>query len=126
LTDALGFLTSFDDPEHDPLIVLNYTPIMSIGEEVNTEIDNIFAYPNPFNNQTVISFYARQGQVREVGVYNLKGQLLRTLGFSNSDLGFSTEWDGKDEAGHDLSNGIYLIRVESKNVNITRKVMKLK
>ncbi|MDP8313511.1 MAG: hypothetical protein RAP70_00350 [Candidatus Celaenobacter antarcticus] len=35
-------------------------------------------------------------------------------------------WDGKDEAGHDMSNGIYLIRIESKDVNVIRKVMKIR
>ena len=126
LTDALGFLTSFDDFEHDPMIMLFYKSISSIDDDINEEIYNISAYPNPFINSTTISFTARQGQVREIGVYNLKGQLLRTLGFSVSDLGFSAEWDGRDKSGYDMSNGIYLIRIEGKDVNVIRKVMKIR
>jgi len=125
-SDGLGFTTTGFGPVTAPIIFLYFSYNNFINEEVVPELNNISVYPNPFINSTTISFTARQGQVREIGVYNLKGQLLRTLGFRDSGLGFSTEWDGKDESGHDLSNGIYLVRIESKNVNVIRKVMKLK
>jgi len=32
-------------------------------------------------------------------------------------------WSSKDESGHEMSNGIYLIRIEGKDVNVVRKVM---
>ena len=126
LTDALGFLTSWDDPEHDPMIVLFFKSIMSTGEEVDMGIENIIVCPNPFYNTMLISFYAREERVQEVGVYNLKGQLVKRLVLSNNNLNFQAEWDGKDESGHDMSNGIYLIRVESENANVIKKVMKIR
>ena len=123
--DYLVFHATAENDLRNPLIVLYFESNNSMEESCPSTY-SISVYPNPFNNFTTISFTARQGQVREVGVYNLKGQLLRTLGFSDSDLGFHTEWDGKDESGHDMSNGIYLIRVESKDVNVIRKVMKIR
>ena len=108
----------------NPGLILYFTSINSVDEN-NTFEYNIDIFPNPFITTTTISFHAHQGEVKNVGVYNLKGQLLRTLGFSDSDLGFSAEWDGKDESGHDMSNGIYLIRIESKDVNVIRNAIKL-
>jgi len=109
----------------NPGLILYFKTIYSVDENYLFEY-NIDIFPNPFINSTTISYNARQGQINHVGIYNLKGQLLRTLGFSDSGLGFCAEWDGKDETGRDMSNGIYLIRVESKDVNVIKKVMKLR
>jgi len=109
----------------NPGLIMYFTSINSVDENNLFEY-NINIFPNPFINSTIISFHKRQGQVREVGVYNLKGQLVKRLGLSYGDLGCRAEWDGTDEAGHEVSNGIYLIRVESKNDNIIRRVMKIR
>jgi hypothetical protein len=125
LTDKLGFLTSWDDPEHDPMLVLFFKSIITIDNEVNF-IDKIKVYPNPFINSTNISFTARQGQVREIGVYNLKGQLVRTLELRDSDLGFSAEWDGRDEDGNEVCNGVYFYSLEFEDTAIVKKLVKVK
>ncbi len=126
LTDDLGFKTTTSTQiNQHPIIYLYFKSIISIDDEVNPE-GKIMVYPNPFINSMTISFHARQGQVQEVEVYNVKGQIVRELGLRVSDIGFSAVWDGKDELGHDLSNGIYLIMVKSENVNIVKRVMKLR
>jgi hypothetical protein len=126
LTDKLGFKTTASSqiPQH-PIIYLYFNSIISIDEDVNSEIYNISAYPNPFINSTNISFTARQGQIREVDIYNLKGQLVRTLELRDSDLGFSAEWDGRDEDGIEVGSGVYFYQITG-NDEYVGKVVKIK
>ena len=125
LSDYIDFYQGSYPWIGNPGLILYFTQINSVDENNLFEY-NINIFPNPFINSTIISYNARQGQVKEVGVYNLKGQLLKKLILYNSNLNFHAEWDGKDESGHDMSNGIYLIRIVSKDVNVIRKVMKIR
>ncbi|MBC8525380.1 MAG: T9SS type A sorting domain-containing protein [Candidatus Cloacimonetes bacterium] len=71
------------------------------------------AYPNPFNPATTISFFtAENAESAEIIIYNIKGQLVKTLTPMTNDQSASWRmtnvvWDGKDENGWQLSNGIY-------------------
>jgi len=79
-----------------------------------TSIKNNF--PNPFNSSTSIQFHVRADQPRPISlkIYNLAGQLVRTVTtqrFSSGD--YTLSWDGKDEAGGDISSGIYFCKLTS-------------
>lgn len=128
--DQVNYLTSFNDPEHDPLIVLYFSSNNFIDDEVVYDAPCVSVYPNPFINTMTISFTAQHQQARNFGIYNVKGQLVRTLEFSQKTSGsyfvFHAEWDGKDEMGNVMSNGIYLIMIENDEVNVIKKVMKIK
>ena len=71
-------------------------------------------YPNPFSGSTTISFlatslrYATPGQAR-IKIYNIRGELIKQLSIVNCKS--SIRWDGKDENGKQLSNGIYFYRL---------------
>jgi len=75
-------------------------------------------YPNPFSNSTTISFnvHHRDTESAEIKIYNIKGQLVRELGFSppasGSDLGFGEAvWDGTDMDGMQVPSGVYLYKL---------------
>ena len=82
-------------------------------------------YPNPFSTSTTISLnlatglrYAtpRQAKSHErplIKIYNIKGQLVRKLSIVNSQS--SIEWDGKDENGKEMPNGIYFYQLKLNN-----------
>lgn len=77
-----------------------------------------FANPN-------ISFMIRDNSVinTQVNVYNLKGQLIKTL--LNEQLGAGKHtlvWDGKDKSGRPVSNGIYLVKISRTDNHISQKV----
>jgi len=66
--------------------------------------------PNPFNPSTWIPFeLARSGHVR-LTIYNLAGQKIRTLLDKElaAGIGYTTFWDGKDDAGRDAASGVYV------------------
>ena len=69
-------------------------------------------YPNPFNSGTVIPFQlATAGRVR-LDVYNLLGQRVRVLLDESVGAGLhQVRWDGRDAAGHAVTSGMYLYRL---------------
>jgi len=74
----------------------------------------IMAVPNPFNPQTAISFTTtREGQVT-ARIYDVTGQLIRTLNDGIMASGpHSLVWNGSMENGRRAAAGIYFLKVRS-------------
>ena len=88
---------------------------------------NLSCYPNPFNPETTISFsLPSSGKVR-LDVYNLRGQLVRSLIDTRLEAGtHSVIWNGKDDSGRDSATGVYLFKLNTDQGNTVRKAMLLK
>ena len=84
-------------------------------------------YPNPFNPSTQITYQiAAPGDVALV-VFNSLGQSVRTLQVGYQAAGkFKVAWDGRDDAGHAVSSGVYLYRLVSQGSVQTRRMLLLK
>ncbi|OPZ92896.1 MAG: flagellar basal body rod modification protein [Bacteroidetes bacterium ADurb.Bin416] len=84
-------------------------------------------YPNPFNPTTTISFdLAKSGPVKLM-VYNIKGQLVRSLVDEALSAGsHKVVWNGTDSRNRRLASGIYYYRLETSNYSKTRKLVLLK
>ncbi len=82
-------------------------------------------YPNPFNPSTTISYtLAAKAQPVTLAIYNLKGQVVRTLVQGEISQGrHSVLWDGKDNAGQGVSSGIYFARLHTPEGTHVRKLM---
>ena len=80
--------------------------------------------PNPFNPMTKISFdLAHSGAVR-LGIYDLRGLMVRRLVTENLAAGSHTvRWDGTDDGGRSVSSGVYLYRLESPSGVQERKMV---
>ncbi|KAA3595758.1 MAG: T9SS C-terminal target domain-containing protein [Calditrichaeota bacterium] len=71
-------------------------------------------YPNPFNPSTKITFTLPQEESLKIFVYNVKGQLVKTLFDSKGNFGFnSVVWNGTDDLGKSVSSGIYFYKLET-------------
>jgi hypothetical protein len=83
--------------------------------------------PNPFNPKTVITFaIAREGR-GSLRVYNLRGELVRTLFEGVFTAGEqSVQWDGRGDNGVLAGSGVYLYRLEMGDEAISRRMMLLK
>ena len=84
-------------------------------------------YPNPFNPETTIKFdLAESGQV-ELRIYNMVGQVVRTLVDENQAAGrYSIRWDGRDDRGLTVSSGIYFYSLRADKFRAVKKLMLLK
>ncbi len=87
-------------------------------------------YPNPFNPSTTISFDIPEdrGMVSvELKVFNLRGQLVRSLVNEGKPAGhYMIQWDGMDEHGEHVSSGVYFYRIKAGDYVSTRKMVLLK
>jgi len=81
-------------------------------------------YPNPFNPNTTIMFEIPENSDIRLNIYDLNGHLVRDLfnGYKAAGI-HSCTWNGKDEAGKTVSNGIYLYRIKSGQFTQTRKMI---
>lgn len=84
-------------------------------------------YPNPFNPSTTISFTAKDPGHARLAIYNLKGQLVRSLLNSEVSGGkHSLVWDGRDDHGNATASGIYLYKLELNGATCSKKMLMLK
>ena len=68
-------------------------------------------WPNPFNTTAHLGFYLNQVASVHVAIYNVQGQLVRTLVDAPLHAGIhQTTWDGRDERGHAAATGPYFVR----------------
>ena len=71
-------------------------------------------YPNPFNPATTIKYALPQAADVELTVYNVVGQVVRTLVAEHQSAGrYVVEWDATNDNGHSLSSGMYFYRLEA-------------
>jgi TolA-binding protein len=84
-------------------------------------------YPNPFNPTTTIAYSLPLDTNIEIKVYNIRGQLVRTLVHDYQTAGkYSVVWDGRDQTGESVGSGVYFYRLISKQNTIVKKMLMLK
>ncbi|MDO9547764.1 MAG: T9SS type A sorting domain-containing protein, partial [Candidatus Marinimicrobia bacterium] len=84
-------------------------------------------YPNPFNSSTSIQYaLPRNGFVR-IAIYNISGQLVKTLVNGDRSVGTHTvSWDGIDERGRGVGSGIYFYCLQTGDFRSTKKLALLR
>jgi C1A family cysteine protease len=84
-------------------------------------------FPNPFNPTTSIKFDMKEKGVVTLKIYNVAGQLVRTLVDGVKDAGaYSVTWDGKNNLGSGVGSGIYFYKMETKGFSATKKLVLLR
>ncbi len=107
----------------------NNSSVMSADVRVRAhrelELTEVMNYPNPFSEETNFYYCLSQDADRvEIKIFTLAGKLIRHIPFSSSRAGinFSTTWDGKDQHGDQVANGVYIYEIIAEgNVNGERK-----
>jgi hypothetical protein len=103
-----------------------FTPECIGGEVDAVELPVSFgladAYPNPFNPSTTIDFSIPAADVVTLNVFNINGQLVRSLVNGTVERGaHSVTFD----AGN-LSSGVYLYTLETSSQSLTKKMVLVK
>ena len=84
-------------------------------------------HPNPFNPKTEIRFTVHRAGTGALQVFNVKGELVRTLLQGRISAGpHVLSWDGADEAGRQSPTGVYFYRLELNGEVDVRKMMLVK
>lgn len=86
-------------------------------------------YPNPFNPDTNISFKleSQQPALVELNIYNIKGQLVKTLVNKKLNKGYySYNWKGKNKFNKPVSTGVYFYKLKVNNQQKVKKMLLVK
>ncbi|MCD6176397.1 MAG: T9SS type A sorting domain-containing protein, partial [Candidatus Cloacimonetes bacterium] len=84
-------------------------------------------YPNPFNPTTTISFSIKEAGFVSIDIYNMKGQLVKTLVNEQLDAAYyNITWNGKDNSNKTISSGVYFYKMRSSNYTATKKMILMK
>ncbi len=81
--------------------------------------------PNPFNPQTQIVYNVpASGGLVALRVYNLRGELIKTLVEGSVEPGVNTvTWDGRNTDGRAVASGVYFYRLTTDGYDRTRKMV---
>lgn len=83
--------------------------------------------PNPFNPSTAIKFYIPENNIVSIKIYDMLGREITTLVNKATDAGYHIiYWNGKDDAGKEVSSGVYLYKLTAGNFSETKKMNLLK
>lgn len=83
--------------------------------------------PNPFNPITKINFALKKDAIVKLGIYNVKGQLVKELLNEELSAGLhNLVWEGEDHNGKQVSSGIYFYRMDTEGYTKTKKMIMLK
>ena len=83
--------------------------------------------PNPFNSQTVLSYFLHASGPVRLEVFALTGQRVAVLHQGPQEAGYHRlRWNGRDDAGRPVASGTYLYRLATDEGTLKRKLTLLR
>ena len=110
-------------------LAIQQEPVSVRGEKsLPTVFSLSLNYPNPFNPSTSIDYALPQASEVNLKIYNVLGQLVRSLVREKKQgVGSHTvQWDGRDDLGIRVASGVYIYRIEAEDFVRSRKMLMLK
>jgi hypothetical protein len=102
--------------------VVKLSPLVNIKEISNSLVDfNI--NPNPFYNETRISFDIPITKEAFIQIRDLEGRIIKEFISENTNNNHEILWDGTNELGTKINEGLYIITVATTNTSATKKVV---
>ena len=84
-------------------------------------------FPNPFNPSTKIEYAVQQAGHVTIRVFNLRGELVKTLVDQDRPSGeYSAVWDGKNDNGSSVASGQYFYQLSVGDFVTSKKLLLLK
>jgi len=106
------------------LVVLSNGPATGVEESADALRVHLFApQPNPARSGARVSYRLARSGPSDVRVYNVHGQLVRSLFHGAQSAGPHTiDWDVRAEDGKRVAAGVYFLRLEAEGSATTRKL----
>jgi|GEM_PF-1077269 len=98
------------------------TPSSSNEEQVAAVNNIINTFPNPFMGTVNISMQLPKAGLYELQIYNLRGQLIKSIKEESKSAIVEQVWEGKDMQGNSVGSGIYIIKAKTGKNTYTRKI----
>lgn len=116
------------EPRRDYDVDRDYT---DAGDPEGIEVVRAFQLrpnvPNPFNPTTAIEYGLRERGPARLEVYDAHGARIRTLVSGTQAAGaHRILWDGRDDAGHAVASGLYIVRLAAGPDSASHKMLLLR
>ena len=113
-----------------PVLLVEYSLETSVAEN-NKSVPSTFQleqnYPNPFNPGTTIRYTLSQTSPVSLQIFDVKGQLVKTLVNEISSQGLhQVTWDGTANNGQAVAAGIYVYEISTGSLRESKKMLMLK
>ena len=93
---------------------------LALQDSPELKLYHVLNYPNPFALKTQFTFEITAAAEIAVTIYTLQGRKIKALPKQLFSEGYHhLDWDGRDEYGGRLANGVYLYRLEASD-NISK------
>ncbi|MEO8232326.1 MAG: C25 family cysteine peptidase, partial [Ignavibacteriota bacterium] len=125
-------IPDFDNGDHSIIVIgkdkygnLDYSSAVERYFTTTNELKllDVYNYPNPFSNTTYFVFNLTQvPDELKIKIYSIAGRLIKEIKLISNELnaGFNKIYfDGKDDDGDLLANGVYLYKVITKKADET-------
>jgi len=116
LSHILSYLYSGVGP------VIGPTPTVATRNHLDQNV------PNPFNPTTTIRYQVKESGPVSLRIYNVAGQLVKTLvdGHRNAGHLHEATWNGHNDGGQPVASGVYFYKLVAKGFTQTKKMVILK
>jgi hypothetical protein len=84
------------------------------------KVRNVLNYPNPMRESSLFTFEISQNARVTLKIYSVAGRLLREFAPFIAEIGFNIfpeTWDGTDQDGDKLANGVYLYKLTATSLS---------
>ena len=124
---TIGISAVYDLGESEIVTVIFIYEGTSAGNNIITYTKLLSNYPNPFNPVTNIGYSIKEAGNVTLEVYNLRGQLVKTLINEAKETGeYTASWNGTDNSSKPVSSGVYLYKIKSGIYTNTKKMILMK
>jgi hypothetical protein len=105
---------AWDNSNNSSIVETNFVVI----DDSDLEIRNPLTYPNPMVDECTFRFELSQDADVSIKIYTVAGRLIKTFDAMPARVGyniFPMQWDGRDDAGDSVANGVYLYKIIAKS-----------
>jgi flagellar hook assembly protein FlgD len=133
--DVTATLVGYDTEVIEDVVVettvattgIDFNLMTGVGNDIIAATKLNSNYPNPFNPITHIAYSIRESGNVTLEVYNLKGQLVKSLLNEVIETGdYTITWNGTDNSNKSVSSGVYFYKMKTQNYNSTKKMILMK
>ncbi len=95
--------------------------------------DKVVNFPNPMVDDTKFTYYLLNDKSTkiEIKIYTVSGRLINEIQHASNDIGYNeTYWNGRDEFGNRIANGVYFYKITANDgeekVEVIEKLVMMK
>jgi len=100
-------------------IAIKFIEITTADDEGGLTLDHVLNWPNPFNSTTQLTFTIDRPVDYEIFIFTVDGRRIWEYRGRASQAGIVSDamWNGRDRAGRQVGNGVYLFQVNAWDEN---------